>query len=714
MTLTVVEAKVMTLMPDDSVFKTYTISGGSWAHAENRIGEKKRLQIEYNSDVDITGHNFYINTALFMREDGNIYYTGKGTVHYFCNIADATAGNVYNAVLSTTLTMAGFDIISNRNFTVRVLTNGTTNFKIQVDFFMIADTSDNYMRFNHDKGINTLTTDANAPGIILDATNSNIGLLPKYSVYAQDSPPLPFSPIIRSPRVYIYAEKPGSFPLISTSKEFKFMGFKAGFYNQNAWQTAPWFTQTGFVLKRGGNVVTDLSTNMDTDVEIYATSGDAANHVTKFVVWIMRMSQFSYYNDFYTNLDAEFQVIELANVSTTKIKAPMTDPTNTSGNIWKGTFKVGPLPLTDTYRFVGIAYSDNVGYKVNSFISPQYSVVFGVKGPEFNGEGFSVRAALDDYNRQFEGNNLECAIEERMRSKIKFEFPFNQWKNDILARLGLVVGNDIRRYLTRIDVLIYEEYTDPNFGNIKNFVDFKTSNKVGTSSYSPQSGLTMLFSNSWAEFIYEWRNRFESNIPCVATAVNGISVNPVLGNQYWGGKTLKIKWTWTFTYDNYTIPFSENIEATQQIRVKDYGEMAVKYVDEDESDYGDVEYVCNDDQEVCFAGVLQNPSLPDRKLIANIYPTGSTVNNVEESENWVGNQLPQLGTNKIPITSEDYQELYSETAARFCIDVTKLVVNSQYTISAMAKKFVDTGFRITEVDGPRITENNDRRTIDNL
>lgn len=714
MTLSIVEAKVITLLPDDTIIKTYTI-GDDWGDAQNRIGEKKRLQIEYNSDVNITGHNLYINAALFMREDNIKYFTGKGTVYYTCNIPDATLGNVYYAPLQTSVTTAGYNINVNQNFLVRVLPNGGMNFKIQVDFFMVQDCSDNYIRTIIEKGISVLTSDANAPGNSLDPTNSNMGIFPAHSVYKPHNPGPPFSTQVRSPRVYVYSELPGSFPLISASIEYKFVNFKAGWYNQNAWASPPWFINTGFELKRSGNVVIDFSSTLDTDVEIYAESGDASNHVTKFLVWIIRQSQFDPNYDFYTNLDAEFKIIELANVSTGKIKAPMTDPTNTTGNVWKGTFKVGPLSLTDTYRLVGVAYSDNVSYKVNSFISPLFTVVVGEAGPGYAGNGFDAIGAIDDYNKQFEGNNLECCIEERMRAKVKLYFPFDKWKNDIFNRLGLVTSNDIRRYMTAVKVEIFEEYTDTMFGlgNVKNIFESLTSNKIGATSYSAQSGLSLDFGSTWFEMLLEFRNRFEANTPNLQTLINGVNTIPVMTNQYWGGRTLTIRWTLTFFYDNYSTPFSEEIVFNQQIRVKDYGQMAVRGYDPELNDFDINDYIC-DNETLCFLGVLQNPSLEDRKLITNIYPKGSGVSSIEEAEVWVGNQLPQITTNKITDQDEDFSVIASETAAKFCVDGTKLLVNSYYVISALAKKYNDTGKRITELSEPRITEANDRRTIDNL
>lgn len=60
-----------------------------------------------------------------------------------------------------------------------------------------------------------------------------MALFPAHSVYKAHNPGPPFSPQIRSPRVYVYTELPGSFPLISASLEYKYVGFKAGWYNQS-------------------------------------------------------------------------------------------------------------------------------------------------------------------------------------------------------------------------------------------------------------------------------------------------------------------------------------------------------------------------------------------------------------------------------------------------------------------------------------------------
>jgi hypothetical protein len=713
MTITLVVAKVMTLLPDNTILKTYTISGSSWAHVDNRIAEKKRLEMEFNSDVNITGKDIFINTALFMRESNTTNTpTGKPPVYYSCSIPDASPGITYNAALQMPSPPPNFNIDANKNYEVKVLTGSSaTNFKVQVDFFMIADTGAMYMTTALDNGIGALITDWGGDGVVLDATNSNMASFPRPpipSVYNDYWVGPPFNHIYRSPRVYIYMETPGSTPLEFARYEMKYTGFKAGFYNRSAWSAAPWFTNCNFVLKRGGNPVTDFVGNTETNVEAFVTSSTPTEHLTKMTVWCIRTNYFDGLQDNFANYDFDLQKIEAASVASGKIQAPMTDPVNTSGNTWKVTFNVSALDVNYKYRLIGVAYSDNATYKVTSFISQEISVTQGVN---YTGDGFDVIGRLDDYNREFRGNDLECVIEERMRSKIKLYFPFNKWKNDIFNRLGLVAPNDIRRYLNRVKVEIYNEEVTMIYPLVRNTYDLKVSNRFGANQYSTQAGMTLLFGNTWAEFQYEWRNRFEANTLCVQTLNGNVPVVPPMATQYWGGKTLKIRWTLNFFYDNYSAPFDDEVIIEQQIRVKDYGEMSVKFINETEGDFADVTNVCNDEM-ACYAGILQNPSLPDRYLIANIVPAGGAVNNMEESENWEGNQLPQLFTDKIPILYDAYQPLYSETAGRFCIDTSKLSVNSQYQISAIAKKFVETGKRIIELGNPRVTEELDRRIVE--
>jgi hypothetical protein len=266
-------------------------------------------------------------------------------------------------------------------------------------------------------------------------------------------------------------------------------------------------------------------------------------------------------------------------------------------------------------------------------------------------------------------------------------------------------------------VTIYDTNFDPSFGIIQNVYDYKSSTKYGVNSYSAQSGLSMSFGNTWAEFVYEWRNRFETNIPCIGTLVNGVPVTPPQSDQYWGGKTLAVRWSLFFTYDDYNSPFTDEVIFNQQIRVKDYSNISIKHINTSpRGGYDEVVDFCQGEAP-CFTSEI-NSALSDRKLIVNIVPDGASVNVLNEAEAWVGNQLTQSTTPSITNEDEDYVIGGAVTNADFCIDTSKLSVNS-YQVSALAKKYVDAGFRMTEkgnptVSEPRITEESDKRITDNI
>jgi hypothetical protein len=704
MTLTPVNKQIATLLPDDTNIK---VEVAPWSDGEHRIGEKKRITLEYTTDFDISGFVFYINLALFMPEGLPNPIIGKGNYFYAVQMPSSGIGSGvdYIATLQTT---GGDPFLQNYvNYVVKVTPDGVNSFTITIDFYMVHDLTA-YVQYNGNTQVYKKFLNDVYYHPMLNPTNSNL------AATDTGSPNIYATPNI-SPRVYFYMVNPDAvYPQPSISREEKFEGLRAGYYYKDRTNTDPWFTNTYIETKRGGNVVNNLSSTQKTNCTIFANTDSVDNPVTHFLVWIFRVDVGNLYTDFINGTTAEFQWIKASNTSTTKICAPMSDPTDLGGNQWAATFDLNPMPYGAIYRMIGIAYSATVsfGYKVNSYITGQL-VVDDV--PKYDGNGFDVHAALDDYNRQFDGNDVLCAIEERMRSKIKLDFPFNKWKNDIYNRLGLVVGNDIRRYLTNVVVSIYDTNVDLSFGTIQNIYDYKASTKIGINSYTPQSGLTMNFSNTWAEFIYEWRNRFEANTPCIGTLVNGSNILPVQGMQYWGGKTLTIKWNLQFTYDNYFIPFTDDIVFFQQIRVKDYGSMSVKHIESEDArvNFDELSNFCND-EEVCFCGVTSS-ILADRKLIVNIYPENAGVNSVEEAEVWVGSQLPQLTSNKIINEEEDYHTDAGKSIAKFCIDTSKLSLNSSYTISAMAKKFEDTGYRVTEKGNPsvieqRITESNSKRT----
>lgn len=711
MNLTLVSKQIATLAPDDTGVKLFTEVAGSWADGEHRIGEKKRIYLEYTSDQDLTNFNFFID--LFAHPfEGTPVNTAKPYYYFGCQYLP-TSGVEYNCTLQSQGGDPTGTLIVLKNWKVLLIPDGAFSFQIIIDFFMQADELGN-LNINIPNHLKFLTSWYWNPPREIAPDNSNLtndiytGVCPDNSniVYTNDQ---------HSPRVYFYCESTDlPFPGVQHYRTEKFIDFGAGFYFKNKYNADPWFTNTHFRVLRNGIEYPNLASYMDQDVQIRANTDSALNPVSHFFVWLIRTDTNDNSVDMIQNYEADFQWIKASNLSTGDISAPMTDPDEITPQQWEGTFKLKALTYGAKYRLIGIAYSNVIGqpYRVNSFISGEFTCD---ALPQYEGNGFNVKTRLDDYNLEFRGNDLQCVVEERMRSRLKLYFPFNKWKNDIFSRLGLVVGNDIRRYLTTIRCEIFEEYFDTVYGLgvIKNVFYDKVINRVGPSSYTSVEGMTADFSNTWAEFAFVWRNRFEDNIPCLATYVNGNLTLPQMATMDWGGKTIKIRWTLSFIYDNYTIPFQDDIVFNQQIRVKDYEGMSVQYYDQEANDFEELSNICND-EEVCFGGILDHPLNPlNPRLIVNIKPLDGTVDQIEEAETWPGNQFDQLSTPKIVNEDEFFSSIGSEPAAAlFCVDGSELLVNSQYEISAIAKKFVETGRRITEEESLRITEESDKRIIE--
>ncbi len=705
MNFTLVTKEIKTMIPPSTVLFTDDVNNDYGQ--KHRIGEFKRIELVYDSDVEISGFNFYINIALFMPLGAINPISGKGNTYYACALPIIAPGASYEAYIAS-------DVISElgpvKNFSVRFIADpdyysgsyggySYYRFKIQIDFVMIKDIK-GYLASttNRDK----LLKDAIDTPFELLPDNSNIGDFPvANNQYSEDG---------YSPRVYIYAEDPYEpFPGLSTFLEEKFPGFKAAFYDKSEEGGAPFFTDAHFKFIRGTDEVTNFLSYEPTKVEVYFTTPDLAKPINRVTMMIIRTDKNDDTVDFLTNYEADVAKIQGTGPSVGKIQTPMTSPTEqgVGTGIYMASATIDGVDPAGTYQIIATGYYVPMTFGEQGETGGTNTGDIPVQAIKvYAGEGFDVTGFISDYETEFEGNDLECAIEERMRTRIHLDFAANKWKNDILARFGIVTSNDIRRYLTKVDVLIYEEYTDLTLGGVvRNVFDQATALRISPLVYNPPVGLELDFSiANQADFKYSFRNRFEDFISNVQSYINGSPVLP-LTNQDWGGKTLKIQMTLSFFYDDIPSPFTDNVVMTQQIRVKDYGEMAVKHITGEELD--DTENVCLDD-EVCYVGLLDD-DLSNRKLIVNIIPNDTVITNTQEAEVWVGDQLPQLTTPKIIEEEEDYTDQFGGKAAKFCIDTTQLILGASYKISALAKRTGDapppcefieaTGGTIYEGDG---------------
>lgn len=671
--LSITGTDFITVLPDGTEYKTTS----SIPHM-NSIGEKKRVKWKFSSSYgNLEGVNVYVQIGLFQQGIVNSP-SPKVPVNYQVTFpVGLTAGDYPMALMLPSGANANLNF--NASVTLRIVTSST--FQIVVDFFQIYDEmqyqnvafQDNHNKLLLDQKQSTSELTIGSTHNCYNSSSSQFAITMK----------LEKPGVIHSPDTYLY-----------TDNALASMGtgiWEAGFYNRNAQDAPPYFNTPIWEFTRSSVAVTNLSGAIDTDVLFKIT---APTSVSKVLFWAIRTDKFDNTNTMFGNYEANLEEIVNTNANIGATGMILTTPVNNITSLGAGVFSVGcslkgsNLVSNGKYRLIAVVYYKSGGdFYVNSFISDELVVD---ANPCFDGAGFNLIGSLSDYDREFTGGDLECVIEERIKSKISFDFTSDKWKDDISARLGLTTTNDFRRYLTKVKFDIYDEDNVAGLGVVRNYYISETANKYGINSYTTVSGMTLDFTTvDRPVFSFDWRNRFENNIDCLLTTIDNVPVTPVQAKQYWGGKTLKVRWQLFFYYDDYATPFEDIIEMFQQIRVLDYGNMKVLHdnVDGVRSSWDETSNCCQGD-EFCMGGVLDNSlDAIARRLIVNICPNLASVNTLEEAESWVGDELPQMTTTSITNEDIDYTTIYTKKAARFCIDTSKLSVNS-YKISAMAKKYV--------------------------
>jgi len=687
------------MLPDGTAYIS-----GNLGTINRSIAERKRITVPFSSAyaAGFADTNWYV--YIGFGKQGVITSTfAKIPIYHSLSIIGAFTAGVYPMSMSVP---SGANPLLNDNVQVSLEVLTASTFQLHIDYYNIYDETtlqdvsfqDNHSKFLKDVKTNPLELNI-SPTTIYSSTNSQFTCNLIIEKPNQ----------LHAPSTFLYTDHCS--PVIGSP-------YTAGFYNRNSMNNAPDFDTPVWEFKRAAIAVSNLSVYVNTDVTFKINSTTLP---TKVLAWVIRTDKFDNYVDMIDNYEACFADILTGDpsIGVDKIVAPIVDIALVSGTTYKIGYSLDCTKLVNgaKYRLISIVY-DNANNKVNSFISDE---LVCDSTPCYDGEGFEAIGILNDYDRQFNGNSLTCSIEERMQSVIKLFFPFDQWKNSIYTRLGLTTSNDIRRYLKQIKFDIYDESTFIGLGVVKNYYVSETANKYGINQYTTASGMSLTFANTWAEFKMDWRNRFESNIPCIYTTVNDSPITPQQATQYWGSKQLKIRWQLVFNYDDYTVPFEDIIEFNQGIIVEDYYGLHLNHESDDvirDGPFDEVVDCCIGD-EFCMAGILNTfGDTTARKLIVNICPELSTVNSLQEAETWVGNQLTQQQSVYITNQDEDYYVDGAERLAKFCVDTTNLSVNS-YKITAMAKEYVEVGRRVTEkgnpsVFEPRVTEENDIRTTDNI
>lgn len=657
MNINYIDFKVAVLLPNGTEYIKDYVSSVPFP----TIGEKKRAIMSFTTDYNMANVNLWIKFALFNQGIFSVSPSiAKSPMDYAITFPPTITAGTYPIAF---ICPSGFNSNVQQNAEANLIIVDSTHFRIEFDFYQIYDElsyQNTSIQDNHSKLLKDCSV---APSELVISSNKNC-----------------YNSNLSKLCTTFRFEKGTDFSDISMSSVWN-----SSFYNKNPINNSPYFNTPVWTLERT-TPVTNLSTITNTNVKFNINGATA---VTKILGWIIRTDNFDNTVFMFDNYEADFKDIISTNPNLNdKIIAPIVDISLLSGSTYEVQYTIDASKLVGgaKYRLIAIVY-DNVGLKSNSFISNEY-IVDHV--PCFDGAGFNLIGSLSDYDREFTGSDLECVIEERIKSKIYFDYTDNQWADDILDRLGITTSNDFRRYLTKVKFDIYDENNVVGLGVVINYYISETSNKYGINSYTSVNGMNLDFTNiDEPIFSFDWRNRFENNIDCLLTTIDNVPVTPVQAKQYWGGKTLKVRWQLFFYYDDYATPFEDIIEMFQQIRVLDYGNMKVLHdnVDGIRSNWNETANCCQGD-EFCMGGVLDNSlDAINRRLIVNICPNLASVNNLEEAEAWVGDELPQMTTMSITNEDIDYTTIYTKKAARFCIDTSKLSVNS-YKISAMAKKYV--------------------------
>lgn len=657
MNINYIDFKVAVLLPNGTEYIKDYVSSVPFP----TIGEKKRAIMSFTTDYNMANVNLWIKFALFNQGIFSVSPSiAKSPMDYAITFPPTITAGTYPIAF---ICPSGLNSNVQQNAEANLIIVDSTHFRIEFDFYQIYDELSYQNTSIHDNHSKLLKDCSVAPSELVISSNKNC-----------------YNSNLSKLCTTFRFEKGTDFSDISMSSVWN-----SSFYNKNPINNSPYFNTPVWTLERT-TPVTNLSTITNTNVK-FNINGVTA--VTKILGWIIRTDNFDNTIFMFDNYEADFKDIISTNPDLNdKIIAPIVDISLLSGSTYEVQYTIDASKLVGgaKYRLIAIVY-DNVGLKSNSFISDEY-IVDHV--PCFDGAGFNLIGSLSDYDREFTGSDLECVIEERIKSKIYFDYNANQWADDILDRLGITTSNDFRRYLTKVKFDIYDENNVVGLGFVRNYYISETSNKYGINSYTSVNGMNLDFTNiDEPIFSFDWRNRFENNIDCLLTTIDNVPVTPVQAKQYWGGKTLKVRWQLFFYYDDYATPFEDIIEMFQQIRVLDYGNMKVLHdkVDGIRSNWNATANCCQGD-EFCMGGVLDNSlDAIDRRLIVNICPNLASVNNLEEAEAWVGDELPQMTTMSITNEDIDYTTIYTEKAARFCIDTSNLSVNS-YKISAMAKKYV--------------------------
>lgn len=681
---------VYTLNPDGSEYKELVTAN---ERKKNRIGEFKKIVMNFTSDQSLAYFELRLSPCLFSDLYAPNPFSGgaPGFNYWGYQFTDGPTTGLFPMFLNVGVGYSS-DLIRNETYEIEVV--GDTEFNIIITFYQIYDLR-KFMNPAQEHNQAKLMKDWVPQFAILTVSGQSIYNTPTCF-----------------PRFYLFFRKTTDITNLTTKDVF-IDDYFAGFYGADETNAPGYFAKPEWIIEDEGSPVTKLQLDHDTTVRFQI---DAPVSVSKIDLWMLDMTDADDTVDMKTNYDASFcHCLDVAGTVTTidnKIKSPTLAPFYVTGigpYVFECSFHVDKTKIVygRKYRFIAIVYYDDgytSTYEVNSFISDAYEVEL----PKYSGAyGFSGK--LSDYNKEFEGNELTACVEERMCSKIEVDFTSDAFSNDILDRLGIVVPNDIRRYLTQVMVEIYESVAP----STRHFMDRRVINKLDPTNYSTDSALVLDFSEDGKlKMRYDWRNRYESWVLNLQSTLGAFAYSIPQSTQDWGGRDLWVKYSLVLFYDDYVNPFSDTIVFAQKLHIRNYSQDVEVGANDGEGKIdpiNDDQYFCND-EEVCLLAKCNRPDPQLYKLITTVEKSPGSITTIEENEVWVGGELVQQTTPKIASQEEDYSESILAHAA-FCLASSEFFVNSPYKVSAMAKKVDEADFRTIKDGNFRTNKNGLIRTI---
>lgn len=659
-----------------------------------RAGEYKRLSVQFTSSISLNSHTILFSPALFFNQSASSPYNSPiDPVENwsFVNDASSTVGT-YNMFCNASFPTTN-DLL--RNFTATIQIISSTQFIISLLYYQGCDV-EGYMQSglinNHVK-------------LLKDKVSSSTELnVSGNSVYTQSG----------YGAIFFVKTEDLSITNGSTKQSinYKFTDYEAGFYGKNNLNTSPYFTNPVWEFYDPSN--NSVGTILGAQNTLVRFKIDSATNIYKIFAWLIRTDKFDNTVDMLTNYDKSFidVVTAISGTLDNKLISPSLAPVLVSGTTYKCEFTIDYTTLVqgEKYRLIAIVYDDfNEGtpQHCNSFISEEYTIS---KVNQFDGNGYNITGSLKDYQQEFTGNDLTCIVEERLKGSVNIDYSSNAFSNDMLNRLGLTVANDIKRYLTKMTVLVYED-----LGTTRQIFEQQQIVKIDPINYSTNNKISANFTTNNVSLTYDFRVRYESWFQNLQTLIGGVPLVTPSANQNWAGRDLRIEYQFELFYDDYVSPFSDIIKFIQKLTPKDYSNDVIIYEENGNILTGN-EYYCNTD-EACFKALLNVSPQEEYKLITNVELSPGDSNLIEENEVWGAViDLPKLNTNKILTQEEQYSETETNYS-KFCINALNFYVNLPYKISAIAKKqyvapIIPVDGRITEDGILRDLETTDFRIIE--